>query len=115
MMIVSNITKKNIICHNCFVANTFRSRFKGLLGRSGMTEGEGLLIIPCRSVHTFGMRFSIDLVFLANDGRVVELVCELAPGRLSQLCRDAVMVLELAAGRIAGRGIEIGDQIKFDK
>jgi uncharacterized membrane protein (UPF0127 family) len=76
------------------VATNLRSRLLGLalLGRE--RAGAGLLIPGCRSVHTFGMRFSLDLLFLDGQGRVIELRREVPPGRLKR-CPGATAVLEL--------------------
>jgi uncharacterized membrane protein (UPF0127 family) len=78
------------------VATRLGSRLLGLALLDRERGGEGLLIPNCRSVHTVGMRFAIDLVFLAADGRVIELRREVPPGRLVR-CRAAESVLELPA------------------
>jgi uncharacterized protein len=78
------------------VATTRRARLLGLAFLDRVEAGEGLLIPRCRSVHTFGMRFALDLVFIAADGRVIELRREVPPGRLVR-CRAADSVLELPA------------------
>lgn len=75
------------------VATTCRARLLGLAFLDRERAGEGLLIPRCRSVHTFGMRFALDLVFLASDGRVVEVRREVPPRRLIR-CRAADAVLE---------------------
>lgn len=112
-MIVSNISKMNVLCHDCKIADTYFTRLKGLLGKSQIASDEGLLIKPCRSVHTIGMRFVIDVIFVATDGRVVELVHEMGPRRVSPHVKEAQMVLEVKAGQIKKSGVEIGDQLSF--
>ena len=79
------------------VARTRRRRLLGLAFRRYPPHGWALLFPRCRSVHTFGMRFAIDVVFLDSRGRVVRVVCGLRPGRIV-LCRRAESVLELRAG-----------------
>jgi uncharacterized protein len=79
---------------NLPVANTRRARLLGLAFLDRAEAGEGLLIPRCRSVHTLGMRFALDLVFLGADERVVELRRKVPPGRLVR-CRVADSVLEL--------------------
>jgi len=79
------------------LARTRRRRLLGLALRRRPPDGWGLLLPRCRSVHTFGMRFAIDVVFLDSRGRVVRVVCGLRPGRIV-LCRRAESVLELRAG-----------------
>jgi uncharacterized membrane protein (UPF0127 family) len=92
------------------VATTRRSRLIGLAFLDRDEAGDGLLIRPCRSVHTFGMRFELDLVFLDSDRRVVEVRREVGPNRVIR-CQRADSVLELPApssqasphnGRISG-------------
>ncbi len=76
------------------VAVTARARLLGLARLDRRSAGEGLLIPHCRSVHTFGMRFALDLVFLTADGGVLDLRRELGPGRIAR-CPGADSVLEL--------------------
>lgn len=93
------------------VAATSTSRRRGLLGRNGLDVGHGLLITPCGSVHTFFMRFPIDVVFLDRDRRVRKVVERLRPGRLAWGGWRAWQTLELAAGAIAAAGLRRGDRL----
>ena len=79
------------------VADRFFTRLRGLLFRKPLAAGEGLILVPCSSIHTFGMGYSIDVVFLDPDCRVVRLVHALPPRRIRS-APGAKMVLELAAG-----------------
>ena len=82
------------------VARGWWGRARGLLGRSGLPPGHGLLLNPCRAIHTLGMRFAIDVVFLDATGRVVRVCRDVPPGRwMVRGGRDAVATLELAAGQ----------------
>jgi len=92
------------------IADSFWSRFHGLLGRSGLAEGEGLLISPCRSVHCFGMKFAIDAIFLDKDYRVVSIHPHLQPRAMASN-RKARHVLELKAGEAARHNIQVGEQL----
>jgi len=80
-------------------ADTFRSRAKGLLGARSLSTAEALWLAPCRAVHTVGMRFAIDVVFLDAHGKVLRAVANLQPYRLAA-CLHAASVLELAAGSL---------------
>jgi uncharacterized membrane protein (UPF0127 family) len=82
----------------------------GLLGRRGLESGEGLLIRPAPSIHTFFMRFPIDAVFLARDGEVLKVVDRLRPWRTAG-ARGARAVVEMAAGEAERRGIEPGTRL----
>jgi uncharacterized membrane protein (UPF0127 family) len=87
---------------------------RGLLGRSALRSGEGLLIRPASSIHTFFMRFAIDVVFIDRAGIVVKIVAALRPWRLAA-SRGARCALELGAGEAEARGIRIGDQLRLSK
>jgi len=84
------------------------SRRKGLLGRDGLEEGAGLVIAPSNSVHTFFMRFAIDIVFLNRSGRVLKIRPRVPAPRIA-LSATAHAVLELPAGAAVAAGINVGD------
>jgi uncharacterized protein len=105
--VVLRTTDRQVVCERCLVAETPLARMRGLLGRRGLESGEGLLLRPAPSVHTFFMRFAIDVVFLARDGEVVKVVHRLRPWRTAA-ARGARAVLELPAGEAERRGIHPG-------
>jgi uncharacterized membrane protein (UPF0127 family) len=96
-----------VVCERCLLAETPLARLRGLLGRSGLSSGEGLLLRPAGSIHTAFMKFTIDAVFLDRDLRVVKVVPELVPWRTAA-CRGARAVLELPAGEAHRRGLRAG-------
>lgn len=91
-------------------AESFTARLCGLLGRRGLAEGHALLLQPCSAVHTLGMRFDIDVVFLGPDQGVLKIERGLRPWRFAS-CRRARSVLELAAGGAARHGIAVGQPL----
>jgi uncharacterized membrane protein (UPF0127 family) len=99
-----------VVCDNCLVADSFGLRLRGLLGRPALAGGQGLLLRPCGSIHTWFMRVAIDAVFLDRDLRVVHTAVEVRPWRMAR-ARHARAVLELAAGEAARLGIAVGDQL----
>ena len=109
-MIIRNQTQNTLLASDAELADHFFSRLKGLLGRSALPDGGGLVIRPCNSVHTFGMRFPIDVLFLRRDGCVVKTVHGMGPGRTAA-CMGASSVVELPAG--AGAGCRVGDIVSF--
>ncbi len=111
-MICRNLTKGNVVASRLELATTSATRRKGLLGRSSLPPGGGMLLIPCSSVHTVRMKFPIDIVFLDKKMRVARLYPNVAPGALSRHCASARSCLELPAGTVAARRIEIGDQLR---
>jgi uncharacterized protein len=99
-----------VVCDSCLVADSFGLRLRGLLGRPALTGGEGLLLRPSGSIHTWFMSFSIDAVFLDRDFRVVHTAAGIRPWRMAR-ARGARAVLELADGEAARRGIAVGDRL----
>jgi uncharacterized membrane protein (UPF0127 family) len=97
----------HVVCERCLLAETSFARMRGLLGRSGLPSGEGMLLRPASSIHTAFMRFPIDAVFLDRADRVVKVAADLRPWRMAA-CRGARTVLELAAGEAARRGLRPG-------
>ena len=95
-------------------ADSIGKRCLGLLGRPRLSEGEGLWLSPCGAVHTFFMRFPIDVVFLDEEGRVVALRT-LVPWRFSAWVRKAESALELPAGTAERTGTRVGDRIQVSK
>lgn len=94
-------------------AGTSEERRRGLLGRTALDPEEGVYIVPCKMIHMFGMKFSIDVAFLAADGRVLAVHHSLKPNRLSRLSLRAEGILELAAGALRTTNTEVGDIIQF--
>jgi uncharacterized protein len=103
----------SVACARCVVADSFLTRLRGLLGRRELPPDEGLLINPCSSVHTWFMRFPIDVVFLDRDLRVVRVAADVRPFRL-RWGRGARQVLELAAGEAAKRRIRVEDRLTLE-
>jgi hypothetical protein len=111
-MRVSNLTRNTILATCMEVADSGPKRNKGLLGRERLSTGEGLWIIPCEAVHTFWMRFPIDLVYLDSQKRIRKLVSEVPAWRLSA-CLRAHSVLELPPGTIRDTQTQPGDTLEF--
>ena len=109
---IRNLTRQVELADCVVVADHGAKRRKGLLGREALSPGEGLWIVPCEAVHTFGMRFSIDLVYLDRDKRVKKVRNSVPPWRLSA-CLSAHSVLELASGSIRRTHTKRGDLLEF--
>jgi uncharacterized membrane protein (UPF0127 family) len=92
-------------------ADTPITRFLGLMGRSRLEHGHGLLIKPCSSIHTFFMRFPIDVVFVDRQARVVKVAQRVKPWRLLLGGKGAHAVIELPAGALAAAEVNPGDQL----
>ena len=108
-----NHSRKTELATMVETANSFWKRLRGLLGRRALENGEGLWIVPCRGVHTHGMTFDIDVLFLDANLRVLACEEHFKPGRISGLRWGAKSVLELSAGSVRRSGTCIGDKIEF--
>jgi uncharacterized membrane protein (UPF0127 family) len=109
---IANLTRQTELAQCVDVADSGAKRRKGLLGREMLAAGEGLWIVPCESVHTFWMRFPIDLVYLDRDKRVKKVRNSVPPWRISA-CFSAHSVLELASGSIRKTQTQPGDRLEF--
>ncbi len=87
------------------------SRRRGLLGRAALAPGEALVIAPSQGIHTFGMRFAIDVVFVDRRGQVVRIAAAVPPGRC-RLSWRAFAVVELGSGTCAAVGLGAGDELE---
>lgn len=96
------------------VATSFWARSKGLLGRRELPAGNALWIKPCNSVHTFFMKFPIDLIFLDRDLRVLKTIANVPAGRLTLPVWKASSVIELPAGFLAGTNVQTGERLYVD-
>jgi uncharacterized protein len=101
-----------VVCERCTVADNPLTRLKGLLGRDGLESGDGLLLRPASAVHTYFMRFPIDVVFLDRALVVVGISDSVDPWRATSQ-RGAKAVLELPAGESARRGLAVGDRLEL--
>ena len=104
---IHNLTRHTALVTAGRVADSFWSRFVGLMGAKGLAAGEGLLITRSNSIHTHFMRFPIDVVYVSRDGHVVHVDRAMAPWRFGRIHRGARFVVELPAG--AAEGTEVGD------
>lgn len=111
-MIAFNRTKGREVAARVLKADDPMSRSRGLLGRASMEAGEGLWIVPCPMIHTFFMKFSIDVLFLDAEFRVVRVLEGLKPWRLSPWVFRARSVLELSGGSLKGAA-EVGDVLEI--
>jgi uncharacterized membrane protein (UPF0127 family) len=112
---VINHTRSSVLARELLLALAPWSRLRGLLARPPLAQGQGMLIRPCRSVHTFFMGYPIDLLFLDAHGKVVELLPGLRPWRISPLVAEADCVLELPAGTVGQSRTIRGDLAVFEQ
>ena len=112
-MRICNARNGRELSENVGVADLVWQRMKGLLGRDRLDPGESLWIKPCKSIHTIGMRFPIDVLFLDKRNVVVAAREKLPPNRITRLYLRAVSVLELPGGTLAAADTRAGDRLEI--
>lgn len=110
---IVNTTRQTELGDRIETADRGPRRRKGLLGRDALAPGQGLWIVPCEAVHTFAMRFAIDLVYLDRKRRVLKVRHSVPPGRISA-CLRAHSVIELPAGTVRQAHVNPGDLLEFE-
>lgn len=111
-LLVRNVTRNVVLADSASVADTSAKRRTGLLKHERLEAGQGLWIVPCEGVHTFGMKFPIDVLFLNRKRRVLKIRENMVVRRIS-LCLWAHSVLELPAGTVKASGTEKGDRLEL--
>ena len=111
---VQNLTREGPIATTVRVADNMWTRMRGLIGAKPLQEGEGLLIMPCSSIHTHFMSFPIDVLYVNTDLQVVAIDQNMAPWRFGRLRRGVRFVIELPPGTASATGTQVGDQIKLE-
>jgi len=114
MLRVWNKTRNTLVADRADVADTSAKRRQGLLKHTGLEPGEGLWIAPCEAVHSFGMKFEIDVVYLDKKKRVLKIRESMKLWRLSA-CLRAHSVLELPAGQSKATQTSVGDELEFER
>ena len=113
-ILVSNKTRNTVLADSADVADSSAKRRTGLLKHDRLAPGQGLWIVPCESVHSFFMKFPIDLVYLDRKHKVRKIRHNMAPWRMS-ICLSAHSILELPAGVLAATGTQAGDQLAIEQ
>lgn len=106
---------ENKVVENVSVADSFFKRLRGLMFKKFLGSEDGLLIYPCKQVHTIYMRFNIDIVFMTKSGEVIFIAEDMKPGLVSKYIKDAHKVLELRGGTARQKNIKAGQVIEFKK
>jgi uncharacterized protein len=111
---VRNQTRNTLLGDRIGMADTSAKRRTGLLKHTGLERGEGLWIAPSEAVHTFGMKFPIDVLFLDKKRRVLKIRHAMPRSRMA-FCLTAHSVLELPSGTAGAMQTAVGDQLEFEK
>ncbi len=110
---INNLSKGNMLLDNVRIANSFFSRLKGLLEVERLEVGQGLIITPCNSIHTFGMKFPIDVAFVDKNHVVIHIMANIPSGKISPIVKGAKYVIEARAGEYNAKNLEVGDKIEI--
>ena len=114
MIHVTNLTRNQPLVTAGRVANSYWSRFRGLIGSKPLQPGEGLLIVPCSSIHTHFMSFPIDVLYLNRELELVGIDHSLPPWCLGRFYKQVRCVLELPAGTAKASGAVVGDKLQVE-
>jgi len=112
-MKIVNKNNNNVLADNVVLANTPLSRMAGLLGKKELAKGQALILDPCNSIHTFFMRFPIDVLFLDKSNRIVKAVSSIKAFRLTHIYFRAKFAVELPAGTIASTSTQEGHTLSL--
>jgi uncharacterized membrane protein (UPF0127 family) len=112
-MQITNKTKDTILAKNASLADVLFTRIKGLLGKNILGQEEALIIKPCSAIHTFFMRFAIDVLFVDRKNRIVALKENFKPYKISQVFFKASYVVELPSGTVSKTNTAVGDEIEL--
>ena len=108
-------TRSCVIADHLRMAGNFFERLRGLLGTRSLEPGEGLWIPRCQGIHTFGMRFAIDVIFLDKQMKAIRAVRQLEPNRAGPVEMSACSAIELPAGTLQFFHISEGDSFKVSE
>jgi len=112
-MRIENRTRKTMLGSNVRLVTGWWGRFRGYMGHTEPPPGEGILLIPCDAVHTFWMRFDLDILFVDPHGEVLQVVRSMRPWKWTRRVRGARSVLEVPAGIIDGSSTQVGDRLTW--
>ncbi len=113
-MILRDAETGQIIAANVERADTFAKRAIGLIGRRSLAEDAALWLEPCNGIHTFGMRFAIDALYLDRAGVALRVLRNIRPNRICLPMRAVRVTVEFPAGTLAARGVEAGRRYALD-
>ena len=111
----------SVLASQAWLATSWRARARGWLGKASVSVGEGLLLRPASSIHSFGMQFAFDLAFLDRQGTVLKLCPGLKPGRVAfgpwraWLQRRGLQALELPVGSVDAFGLQVGQRLSLEE
>jgi uncharacterized membrane protein (UPF0127 family) len=113
-MRIINLTRGTVLAERGAIARSFQDRLKGLLLTKELPWGQALVIRPCNSIHTIGMSYNIDVLFINSRNQVVKMAADVKPYR-AIICWHSRYVIELPAGMLAATGTRPGDKLDLQE
>jgi uncharacterized membrane protein (UPF0127 family) len=110
-----NKTNNTIISENVMIADTFFKRLKGLMFTKELPEQSALHIKPCNEIHTFNMKYSIDVLYLDVNNNILAVDEDMRPCKIGKHVKKATSVVELPSGKIKKLSIQVGETVEFSK
>jgi len=105
-------TKENL-CTNCYIADSFLKRFKGLMLAKPIDNNEALLITKTNSIHMFFMKYELDIVFLDKNNVIIDIIISMKKRRISKIYKKCKSVVELKSRKLVGFDLKVGDKLIF--
>ncbi|MHC1721447.1 MAG: DUF192 domain-containing protein [Clostridiaceae bacterium] len=112
-MILVNKKDGTVISENVIVADTFLKRLKGLMFTKELPKQDSMLLKPCNEIHMFFMNYSLDVLYLDKNMKVVHIDEQLKPGKIGKRVKESISVIELPDGRIKDAGLKVGDILEY--
>ena len=112
-MRIINTANNTVLAGDVIIAEGLFKRMKGLLGKDALKSGQAIVLKPCTAVHTFFMRFTIDIAFVDSENRVIKAIPDLKPWRLTGIYSSARSCVELPAGTLASTQTHQGSLLSF--
>ena len=112
---IRNLRTGLMVADQVLIADSFWTRYRGLLGRSFLAPGEGLWLKPCQQVHMLGMQFPLSIWFLDKTGRVCALIDDLRPWKISPRMHNAISILEFPVGWGEATNTRHGDELVWEE
>jgi len=112
---IRNLRTGKIVADQVFIAESFWTRFCGLLGRSFLAPGQGLWLQPCQQVHMLGMKFPLSIWYLDKTGHVCALIDDLQPWKISPSIKNAISIIEFPVGWGKVTNTLLGDHLVWEE
>lgn len=111
LVVINNISTNICLANRAKVARNLWSRITGLIGKKDFNPGEGLVLLPCKGIHTLGMRFPIDVLYVSETGIVTKILSGIKPNRWGPVLKETQFIIELPASIVQRTGTKTGDRI----